>query len=64
MASDPLVAKLHDDFERLNKRVRENPHDPRILDVAVHEYRLIAGMALTELERLQNTIYTYYNDRT
>lgn len=61
MDSDQLVSKLRDDLERANERLRENQHDPRSLDVLVHEYRLLASMALEEAERLQNTIYEYYS---
>lgn len=65
MASDQLVDKLRRDFKRVGQKIEENPHDPRVLDVAMHEYRLIAAMAIDEIDRLQTTIYTYYaNDRT
>lgn len=65
MASGPLADRLRRDLERVNKRLEEDPHDPRVLDVAAHEYRLIAAMALDEVDRLQETIYVYYtNDRT
>jgi hypothetical protein len=61
MDSVPPVSRLREDLERANKRLRESEHDPRSLDVLVHEYRLLASMALEEAERLQNTIYEYYN---
>lgn len=60
MDSAPLVAKLRRDCEDANARLRESKHDPRVLDTLVHEYRLIAEMAIMEAERLQQTIYEHY----
>lgn len=67
MDSVPPGDKLRREFDRVSARLRTNKHDPRALDSLVHEYRLLAEMAIEEVERLQNTIYTYYtktnNDR-
>lgn len=62
-------ARPVDDLKRqlrmLNERVEDGMHDPRVLDVAVQEYRVLTKLAIAEIERLQQTIYMYYsNDRT
>jgi hypothetical protein len=61
MDSDLLVARLRDDFIKADERLAENRHDPRVLDALLRDYRLLANMAITEAERLQETIYEYYS---
>jgi uncharacterized protein YcgL (UPF0745 family) len=63
MDSDPLVAKLRDEFDRVGEMLEKDPHDPRLLTVAMHEYRLLAEAAIAEVERLQGTIYQFYGER-
>lgn len=68
MDSVPPVDKLRREFDRISAHLETNRHDPRALDALMHEYRLLAEMAISEAERLQGTIYAYYsktnNDRT
>jgi hypothetical protein len=72
MGLDQQVANLKEKFDEVNDLVNENPHDPRVLDLAVKDYRALLAVSLGTLEiandeinRLQKTIYSYYlkNDR-
>jgi len=73
MGLDRQVVNLQQKFAEINGLVSDNPHDPRVLDTAVKDYRALLAVTLgtleianEEIERLQKTIYQYYlkNDRT